>query len=47
MRKRVVQQNTTSAKRDLRRAYGWPSGRQWRKIRKELRREAKAQDGAK
>ena len=31
--------NILSDKRTLRRSYGWPSGRQWRKIRKVLRNE--------
>ena len=35
--------NILSVKRTLRRSYGWPSGRQWRKIRKVLRKEFKAE----
>ena len=35
--------NILSDKRTLRRSYGWPSGRQWRKIRKVLRKEFKAE----
>lgn len=27
-----------SGKRELRRSYGWPSGRQWRKLRKKIAR---------
>ena len=33
--------NIVSEKREERRNAGWPSGRQWRKIRKEIRRSNK------
>lgn len=39
--KRQYQQNIINPKRAKRRALGWPSGRQWVKMRKAARRAGK------